>query len=349
MTRNPVIEIDGKKVQTVGDVHLGRKYVNGVPIHMRGTIERMQREKFVELLNLPDREWHVLVGDLFDSFIVDPSDVDFAANAILGAARKHTNRLYILLGGNHDESKDLTKISSFENLQLVLREANLKNVRIIDDPEVIEEVGFVSWSAKYSAKELAVQLEDKLKPTYEDTGGGNIEQGYSSLHAVFGHWDVVLPDNANHYNMVPTDVLKNFTKKVITGHVHKPDTIVRDGVEVIMTGAIMPLAHGEEVESDELFYTLTRKEYDASPEKFDHKFVRFVLGEDEDLPDGDFLQVKAYVKPTKESVEEDPNAPTASVTFDVSKILGEFLAKNGVATKKAAEVVERFDAKQDRD
>lgn len=330
MQRNPKLTINGKVYQTIGDVHLGRKYINGVPLHMRGAMEKLQREKFLSLLATTGTSYIVLVGDLFDSFVVDPGDVDFAANSLLGAARANPDCTFVVLGGNHDESKDLTRKSSFDNFKLIVSEAGLPNVNLIGEPTVLEGVGYCSWSATYSAKELAEKLPKQ------------------KLHAVFGHWDVVLPSNANHYNMVPTEQLKAITNKVITGHVHKPDEIERDGVTIQITGSIIPLAHGEELESDEMFYTITRTEYDENPEKYDRKFVRFVLAEDEDLPEGDFLQIKAYVKPTRptDNPQEDANE---AVVFDVVKILTKYLTDNGVSDKKAAEVVENFNAKQDRD
>jgi len=329
--RNPQIELNGKLYQTIGDSHLGRKYVNGVPLHMRGKIEEMQREKFESLLGIDGVQGYILVGDSFDDFIVDPTDVDYASSTILTAARNNPDRRVVVLGGNHDESKDLTRKSSFDNLKTILKEAALSNVSVIEEPTIIDGVGYISWSAKYSAKELAEQLVSKA--------------GDERLAAVFGHWDVVLPSNANHYNMVPTDTLVAITNKVVTGHVHKPGVIERDGIEITMTGSIMPLAHGEETDEDELFYTITRQDYDADPAKYEGKFVRFTLFEDEELPDGNFLQIKAYVKPTKQSLEDD-SGPTE---FDISKILTKFLIDQEIAPDKTAEVVERFNAKQDRD
>lgn len=331
--RNPILTIAGKKIQTVGDVHLGRKYINGVPFHMRGTMEEMQRAKFKALLATPSVQGYVLVGDLFDSFVVDPADVDFAAGSLLDAARAAPDRWFVVLAGNHDESKDLSRKSSFDNFRLIVKEANLANVRLVEAPVVFEGMGFISWSARYSAKELAEQLVAK------NTG---------QLDAVFGHWDVHLPDNANHYNMVPVEQLKTITSKIVTGHVHTPETLERDGVEIIITGSVLPLAHGEDIESDELFYTVTREEYDKDPKRYERKFLRFVLEEDEELPEGDFLQIKTYVKPTKGKtpLDQDDDEPTE---FDVGKILMKFLLDNDVDKTRATNVVERFNAKQDRD
>lgn len=331
--RNPIFLFNGHSYQTIGDVHLGRKYVNGVPIHMRGEMEKLQREKFTNLLSSRTDGTIVLVGDLLDSFIVDPADVDFASAALLGAARRSPLVLFVVLGGNHDESKDLTRVSSFDNFKAIIREAGLKNVVVVEKPTILNDVGYISWSARYSAKELAEQL---IK-----------EANGKQLHAVFGHWDINLPSHANHYNMVPTEQLKAITKIVVTGHDHKPKEVLRDGVTITATGSIMPLAHGEELEDDEMFFTISRKEYDENPKKYDRKFVRFVLNEDEDLPDGDFLQIKAYVKPTKTTV--DTNDPDEQVSFDVPKLLAAYLKKEGIDDKKVVEVVERFNAKQDRD
>ena len=333
-TRNPQLTINGMKIQTVGDIHLGRKYHNGVPIHMRGQMEKLQREKFTELLSTGGVEGFVLVGDTFDSYIVDPADVEFAASGILGAARGNPDIWFVVLGGNHDESKDTTKKSSFDLFKLIIKEANLDNIHLIEKPTVFKGMGFISWSATYSAKELAEQLVSSVSVS-----------GSNALAAVFGHWDVVLPSNANHYNMVPTEQLKAVTQKIVTGHVHRPDTVERDGIEITLTGSILPLSHGEEIDSDEMFYTVTKDEYEADPKKYERKFVRFVLNEDEELPEGDFLQVKAYVKPSKTSLDEGEVA----TEFDISKILKAYLIKNDVPEARTIEVVERFDAKQDRD
>lgn len=336
-SRNPLLVIDGKKIQTIGDVHLGRSYVNGVPLHMKGTMEKTQRDTFERLLATRGVDYLVLVGDLFDSFVVDPSDVDFAVSRVLSSARSDPNRTVVVLRGNHDESKDLTRKSSFDNFAIALREAGLGNLHVIDQPRVIEGFGFISWSARFSAKELAEQLIALKSVTgYINEGHGNIGEDYS-LSAVFGHWDVNLPSHANHYNMVPVEQLKTVTTQIITGHVHKPETVIRDGVTITITGSILPLAHGEQLD-DELFYTLTREEYDKDPKKYENKAVRFVLEEGEELPEGNFLQIKAYVKPVKNDSEPE----TDTDTFDLAAILDKFLTKEGLEEKLRASVVERF-------
>lgn len=340
VSRNPKLTINGKTVQTIGDVHLGRSYINGVPIHMRGKMEKKQRDAFVHLLDTATVDYLVVVGDLFDSFIVDPSDVDFAVTSVLQSARKYPSRTLVVLGGNHDESKDLTRKSSFDNFKLALKEAAIENLSVIEQPTVIDGMGFISWSARYSAKELAEQLIAlKTVTGYINEGHGNVGEDYS-LYAVFGHWDVNLPENANHYNMVPTQQLKAVTDLIITGHVHKPDVVERDNVQIVITGSMLPLAHGEELEEDKMFFTVTREEYDKEPAKYENTFVRFILKEDEELPEGNFLQIKAYVKPTRQ-------AETDSVTdtFDLASVLDEFLEKEGIDETLRASVVERFKAR----
>lgn len=321
--RNPRLKIGGRQYQFIGDLHKGRHFVNGVPLHMRGTMERMVHEKFLALLDA-DAEVTVLVGDTLDDVLVDPADTHTAATAILAAARKHTSRTFVLLSGNHDETKDLTKISSFDLLVLPLREAALPNLHVVKSGVVIlDNVVYVGWSATRSAHDLVGSIP---KARYD---------------AVVGHWDTSLPPEANHYNMIPLKQLAEITDLVVTGHVHKPQDTLVEGVRLVGTGSILPLAHGEETKEDELFYTLTRAEYDEAPEKYARKFVRFLLTEDEELPDGDFLQIKVYTKPTKPETEE-PEPETDTENFDLKKVLQSYLLKEGLDEDTAGEVAARL-------
>lgn len=329
LDRNPFIILpNGTRVQTIGDVHLGRSFINGVPLDKRGLIEAMVKAKFEKLLETP-ADYIVQMGDIFDKFQVDESEVIYVAETFLKIARKHKDRRYVLLRGNHDESKDVTKTSSFTVLSMILREAGLPNIHVVSGVSGFDEkdrMGMIGWSPESSAKELA----DLLVITNQDT----------PLAAVFGHWDVNLPDNASHFNHVPTKQLKDITTLIITGHDHKPGEEHRDGIRIIKTGSILPLAHGEELETDELIYTIKPSDYD--PALHDGKIVRFILTDEEEIPEGDFLQVKAIMKPAG-ATETDEESDADS--FDLAEILREFLIKEKIDEDLAAEVVERFSSR----
>ena len=72
----------------LGDPHLGRKFVTGVPLDRRGDREKMQMEQFEdEVIGIPPgRHFHVCMGDLFDKHTVDNKWVDFAYETYRQAA-----------------------------------------------------------------------------------------------------------------------------------------------------------------------------------------------------------------------------------------------------------------------
>jgi hypothetical protein len=55
---------DGSKI--VGDPHLGKVFLNGVPLARRGERERLQRQAFLQALNPQGARLHIILGDLFD-------------------------------------------------------------------------------------------------------------------------------------------------------------------------------------------------------------------------------------------------------------------------------------------
>lgn len=320
--RNPLITFDdGTTVQNLGDVHLGRSYVNGVPLDQRGKIEKLQMEAFERLLD-SDADYLVQNGDIFDKFTVDNSVVEYTAVKILEAKRKHPKRKDIYIRGNHDDSKDVTKVSSFDILARILEEAGEPNLFVVTTVMGIDDMMFFGWGPDRSAAELAATVK-------------GIE-----VKAAFGHWDVNLPDHASKFNLVPVEELKQVTKLLVTGHDHKPGKVERDGVTIIKTGSVIPLAHGEEIDDDKLIYTITLDQYD--PKVHDGKIVRFVLDDEEELPEGDFLQVKVIPKPTKKVEAETDDSEPDTDSFDLVQVLEGFLQKQELQVLTVTDVVERF-------
>lgn len=322
--RNPLITFDdGVTVQNVGDVHLGRSYVNGVPLDQRGKIEALQRSEFERLLQ-SNTTYLVQNGDIFDKFTVDNAIVDYTATAILEAKRKFPERIDIYIRGNHDDSKDMERVSSFDLLVRILEEAGEPNLHVVTTVKGINDMMFFGWGPDRSAEELASTVKG------------------IKVRAAFGHWDVNLPDHASHFNLIPVEQLKDVTSLLVTGHDHKPGTLERDGVTIVKTGSIIPLAHGEETDADALIYTITLDEYD--PKVHDNKIVRFILGEDEEVPEADFLQVKVLPKPDKKTDTTDTDAESETDSFDLVGVLEGFLEKQEIAQNLIADVVGRFRA-----
>lgn len=230
------------KPYNMGDAHLGKKFVEFVPLHRRGDREKMVMDDFRQKLAECTSDLFVQVGDLFDAFTVDEMIVIDAALAVRAEARKHPRRTYVFIPGNHDKSKDGSKASSFDVFAELM--VGFDNVHVLKHPEVItfrerkQMFGFIPWSPFKSASELAQELIEYAQPLMATAG---IEK----FDCVYGHWDTEVFGGSD-FNLVPTSVLAPVTKKIVTGHVHTPTAFVRDGVEVVVTGSMQPYSHGED-------------------------------------------------------------------------------------------------------
>ncbi|MDF0603319.1 metallophosphoesterase [Psychromarinibacter sp. C21-152] len=284
-------------VTTLGDPHLGRKFKTGVPLHRVGEREEMQWRDFCESLTEVDTQFHVNMGDLFDTRIVSPEIVLAAANAYIQAAELNPATTYVVLIGNHDMSRDADRASSFDLFEaLVSRISNIIVVR--DRPRVLNRYGFVPYSLFQPTEELVAELPDQLD-------------------AVFGHWDIV--DHGGH-NVIPTKLLaaKNITTAV-SGHDHLPRQEKRHGVDITVTGSMQPYTHAED-DTGWLYVTTTLDEL----EKFDttNLNVRVLLKEGETLPENvDCLSLTA--KRVTDEDEDGVEIDTSEFeSLDLRSLLG---------------------------
>ena len=73
--RNPIIEIPYEdtvyRIQIIGDPHFGKTFKTGVPTSKIGIREEYQLNTFKELLNTSDIDHFIIMGDLFDKFVVN--------------------------------------------------------------------------------------------------------------------------------------------------------------------------------------------------------------------------------------------------------------------------------------
>lgn len=227
------------KPYNLGDAHLGRKFIEFVPLHRRGHREHMVMTDFRTKVRECTSELFVQVGDLFDGFSVDDAVVLEAALTVRHAAEENPDRIYVFYRGNHDASKDTNKASSFDVFAELLYGS--KNVHVLKRPEVIRMTrtgqwfGFIPWSPFKSSTELAFDLIEYSRPLLKG----------EKIDTVYGHWDVD-SFGGSDFNLVPTAMLANVTSKIVTGHVHTPTAFVRDGVEVTVTGSMQPYSHGED-------------------------------------------------------------------------------------------------------
>jgi hypothetical protein len=273
-------------MKILGDTHIGRRFINAVPLHRRGEREGLIRAQFRRGLDPGGSRLHVHMGDVFDASEVGYADLLFVSRAYLNAARSAPDTLFVVLRGNHDKSRDLTATCAFEVFRELVRQQ--ENILVVEDhAQANERFAFFGWCPDKSAEELVAEARAAFAFRPE---------------AVFGHWDV--DTRSDPFNLIPTKLLADWeVKKAYTGHVHLPDQFTRDGVDVTVTGSMVPLAHGEDPTGD--WYVTLRPDEITDPAVLRNKCVRIILapGEvwDQEL---DCLQLKIErVGPEEQAVE----------------------------------------------
>ena len=102
-------------IKILPDPHIGRKFCTGVPLHRLGEREMSQMADLRRSLMDGPETYHICTGDLFDRFVV-PNHVLLAVYERYSvAALSRSDRQFVILRGNHDASRDVSKISSFES------------------------------------------------------------------------------------------------------------------------------------------------------------------------------------------------------------------------------------------
>ncbi len=236
-------------VALIGDVHAGRKFKTNVPLNRVGDREASLYHDLGNALQCyPHHETHlVIMGDLFDKFQVDNNTLLRVFNILDSAA---TDEVFVhILNGNHDLSRDLTLVSSFD----VLKNLCMANNHIFfydqDRAEsILVDKDLVITALPYSATVSATEMAETVRV---------IE---NRPHYVLGHWDLTAHGEDTH-NLIPAEVLaRKGVTKVYTGHIHKPQTVTLFGLPVQAVGSLQPYAHGEELEGETLYQTLLKDE-----------------------------------------------------------------------------------------
>ena len=289
--------IGDSMLKLIGDPHLGKEFVTGVPLHRKGERERSQFAHFRnELLDLTfdgrKAATCIIMGDIFDKFIVNHNVLMETFLILADAAYLNPDVTYIILQGNHDVSRDMEKISSFQVLMSML--SHLGNIEFIQDVQIIytadgsDGLMLVPYDAFKSARQLVE--EQQVWKT-------------NDLIAAFGHWDIECFDGKD-FNLIPLEQLAPLVDYIYTGHIHAEQDFVVDKqgqrlvhtnleqtsfpiVLVTVTGSMQPCSHAEDP-LGRIYVTVTLEQYQDAIAKdskiFHNKFLRFDLKKGEELP-----------------------------------------------------------------
>jgi len=306
--------------QTLGDPHLGRSFIHGVPLTRRGEREHLVWSQFEAHVSSPTADIHVCVGDLFDKAIVPYNTIVRAAEIYREAANDNPDVKFVVLKGNHDWMRDLTSVSAFDIFAKIVE--GTKNIHVVDNWFKIDDLAFFAWQPVMSASEMV--------------------QRAGSAKVAFGHWDVKDFNNGN-INLIPTKELAGVgVETAYTGHIHKPETFTRDDVEVFVTGSMQPYAHGEE-ENTDLYVTLTLEQLAQTNLNLANRCVRIVLSPGENLGEEiDCLQLTIK----RDGSVDEPLAAVSLGDFDMDAMFRKSFAEAGVGEAIAGQLMAAYHSKR---
>lgn len=233
---NPIIRVKPNIViQTIGDPHLGRSFRTGVPSSKIGTREVLVKED-LEFFMFPKPELNithvVIMGDLFDKYIVSPNTVMLAYNLFIKASEEYKHIQYYLIPGNHDFSRDITKKSSYCLLYLMLQ--NLSNINIIYDKYLYVIVDN-NTSLYFDSYDPFHKEREESYYTFP------FQRNFNMIS--FGHWDSIDNEFGSYY---PHRHIVDFSSTIVSGHIHTPEEFEKDEVRYIYTGSLQPYSHAED-------------------------------------------------------------------------------------------------------
>lgn len=254
------------KILCIGDPHLGRTFRTGVPSHRLGERESHQFSTFSELLSSKDPlvKAVVILGDLFDKFVVSPTVVYDTHYYIKEAVLKNPGIQYSLIPGNHDLSKDSFKKSSYELLCIALSGledvvTNLTTILYSTSYDIIEidsNTRFYLNLVAYSPFNNTMWDEDI---EHEVFNTDPLNRGVIS----FGHFDSLSILDSGY---TPTQELLDKSLFVVSGHEHvyKQYTYPYDKNKtlVIFTGSMEPYSHAEDPDKS-LYITIDSDKLDT--------------------------------------------------------------------------------------
>lgn len=316
------------KVTLLGDPHLGRKFSTGVPLERRGEREKSVWEDFAKSLDT-DREVHVCLGDLFDSFLVPPEVVLQASDLYIEAATSNPQTTYFVLRGNHDASRDTDKASSFDLFTRLVE--GHTNIYVVDQHVVLWEskdghvLAFTPWHPFKSPKDLLQEFFyfEGLPSAFCDV--------------LFAHWDVDLSTDPNY---LPVETLQQITPIVVTGHVHTPSTRKFGNLSVIVQGSMQPYSHAEDPHG-KFYVTTTVVDALANRDAYRNKAVRLVLQDEEEIPPELLTAFRSLT--VKDTTPTVTNIEVKTEEFDFKSLFTEVFSEKGVSTQLTEDLYRKYE------
>ena len=303
-------------IDIMGDPHLAKTFVHGVPLHRRGERESMVWDAFRANLEAAAADLHVCMGDLFERPIVPYDAILKAADIYRKVASDKPQTRFVILRGNHDcLVRDLERASAFDLFARLV--SDVSNIIVVSDVVMIAGYLFVGF--------------DPVTPLAD-----RITEDHRGAKAAFFHAET--EGYGKEFNVIPFEKLAELDiLKVYNGHEHKPARFTKHGVDVTVVGSLQPYAHGEEID-DTLYVTLTLSELETAG-NLSNKCVRILLEPGETL-DQEIDCLQLTIKR-----QADADAKIGEVTlgeFDIDALFKQAFAEAKVSDTLTDTILQRF-------
>lgn len=118
----------------LNDLHHGKVRKTGVTTAANEAFRKAQEDVFVSLLDAHRDKDLIILGDLFDGYLVDYVSVSRVLHKLLD-----TSGRIILVAGNHDLSKNTATMSSFDFVCVFMENLRPDSVIIVKEPTIIDD------------------------------------------------------------------------------------------------------------------------------------------------------------------------------------------------------------------
>lgn len=287
------LDLQHGPVTVLGDPHLGRRFLDGVPLHRRGHREEWMMKDFKDSLKSPIGEIHICVGDLFHTPFIPYDILHKVYTAYASASMDNRRTEYVILQGNHDVYRD-GNLSGFNILAYLMKDN--PNVKVVTQPYHDPHQGILY--VPFMPNTTAAEVWERAKALANNW----------PLQAIVGHWDT---EGAGD-NIIPlAEVTSIPGVTIINGHVHLPSKQeFPNGVTLVNTGSMQPMAHDQDPER-RIYVVGTWEE--LKDQDLYNKCLRVVIQKDyTELPVVDCLELKVIRKGA-----EDNHQQQLEVDFDV--------------------------------
>lgn len=212
-------------MRILNDLHIGVKRQAGATPASQAALTEFVHQQFKGLV-AGTKDTHLLIlGDLFDGFSVEVSDVIRTYEVLADWLNDSPARTLTLVCGNHDWSPKAGKVSSFHMLSHFLCSHFGAKVHVVDGGKGMTFVGDGVWAIPHMPNQDLFDLE--LATARMGNGG------YLLLHANYDNKFTVESDHSLNVSVEQAQGLIERGWKLVFAHEHQQRTALDGNVVII--------------------------------------------------------------------------------------------------------------------